>query len=66
MISDFSLWQGDGEERKGRFVVNFSIQRKFWEKGSVKMERMEELASELKKGDRLLSFDLAEGYLHVY
>lgn len=42
--SAFTLWQGDGAERKGRFVVNFSIKRKFWERGSVKMERMDEFA----------------------
>lgn len=46
--SAFTIWQGDAAERRARFVVNFSRQSKFWAKGSVKMERMEELVEELK------------------
>lgn len=60
------MWQGKGVDRKGRFVVKFSIQSKFWEKRSVDMENMNEFASELQEGDRLLSFDLTAGYHHVH
>lgn len=63
--SAFTLWQGEGEERKGRFVVNFSVQSNFWEKESVRTDRMEEFASEMREVDRLLSFDLTAGYRHV-
>ena len=64
--SAFTLWQGESEDRKGRFVNNFSRQSKFWSKGSVKMERMEEFASEIHLGERLISFDLTAGYRHVH
>lgn len=33
------LWQEEGEERKGRFVVNFSIERKFWELAELERVR---------------------------
>lgn len=38
--SAFVVWQGDGEDRKGRFVVNLARQSKHWPKGSVKMETL--------------------------
>lgn len=55
--------EGEGEDRKGTFVRNFSkhpawTESKFWVKRSVKMERMEELASEIHLGESLLSLDL--------
>lgn len=46
--SAFTIWQGEGEDLKGRFVVNFSRQSKMWERGPVKMESMEECASEIR------------------
>lgn len=64
--SALTLFQGDGEERKGRFVVNFSKQSKFWSRKPLKMKKPAEFASELKKGDRMISFDLAAGYRHVH
>ena len=64
--SAFTVWQGDGVSRKGRFVVNFSRQSKFWGKGSVRMERLEEFGDELVEGERLISFDLVAGYRHVH
>lgn len=64
--SAFTIWQGEGEDRKGRFVVNFSRQSKFWKKGSVRMERMEEFAGELRQGEKLISFDIQAGYRHVH
>lgn len=64
--SAFTIWQGDPGSRKGRFVLNFSRQSKFWGKGSVRMERLEEFADEIVEGERLLSFDLAAGYRHVH
>ena len=64
--SAFTIWQGEDGDRKGRFVVNFSRQSKFWPKGSVKMERLEEFSDELHRGESLLSFDLAVGYRHVH
>ena len=36
MISSaFTVWQGEGEDRKGRFVINFKRQSKHWPKGTV-------------------------------
>lgn len=64
--SAFTIWQGEEDDRKGRFVVNFSRQSKFWPKGSVKMERLEEFSDELRRGESLLSFDLAAGYRHIH
>lgn len=64
--SAFTVWRGEGEERKGRFVVNFSRQSKFWAKGSVKMERLEDFSDEIHQGESLISFDLAAGYRHVH
>ena len=64
--SAFTVWQGDPGARKGRFVVNLSRQSKFWAKGSVKMERLEEFTDELEEGERLISFDLVAGYRHVH
>lgn len=66
LSSAFALWKGEGAERKSRFVVNFSIQRKFWDEGSVKIEKMDEFASKLKEGDRLLSLYLAASDHHVH
>ena len=64
--SAFTLWQGEGEDRKGRFVNNFLRQSKFWTKGSVNVEKMEEFAAEIHLGERLISFDLSAGYRHVH
>lgn len=30
VYSSFVVWQGEGAERKGRFVINFSHQSKHW------------------------------------
>lgn len=64
--SAFTLWQGEGDEKKGRFVVNFSIHGKFLKKGSFKTERMEAFASDLKECERLISFNFTAGYRHVH
>ena len=66
LSSAFTVWQGEGEERKGRFVVNFSVQSKFWPKGLVRMERLEEFSDEIHQGENLVSFDLAAGYRHLH
>jgi hypothetical protein len=44
------VWQGEGSERKGRFVINFARQSRNWPKGSVKMETLPGLALGLLKG----------------
>ena len=64
--SAFTVWQGDDGDRKGRFVVNFSRQSKFWTKGSVQMEKLVQFSDELRRGESLISFDLAAGYRHVF
>lgn len=64
--SAFVIWQGDKEERHGRFVVNFHRQSKHWPKGSVKMETIPSFAVELQKGDTLMSWDIKSGYRHFY
>lgn len=66
LSSAFTVWQGEGKDRKGRFVVNFSRQSKFWPKGSMRMERLEEFSDELHQGESLISFDLTAGYRHVH
>lgn len=64
--SAFVVWQGDGEARKGRFVVNFARQSKHWPKGSVKMETLPSFGLEMQKGDTLMSWDVKSGYRHFY
>jgi Reverse transcriptase (RNA-dependent DNA polymerase) len=65
MISSaFVVWQDGPEGRKGRFVVNFSKQRKHWDKGSVKMESLAGYSMSIQKGDHLISFDIKSGYRH--
>lgn len=64
--SAFTVWQGDGEARKGRLVVNFCRQSKHWPRGSVKMEKMTAFALELQRGAVLMSWDVQSGYRHFY
>lgn len=60
------VWQGEGEDRRGRFVIKFSRQSKQWEKGELRMEKMDEFGTGLRKGDHLLAMDLVAGYRHVH
>jgi hypothetical protein len=62
--SAFTHWQGKGEERKPRLVVNFYRQSKFWRKHGLRMETAGGFMELLKEGDRLLSFDVKAGYRH--
>lgn len=48
--SDFTVWQGEEQARKGRFVVNFCRQSKHWPRGSVKMETMTAFAWSCRRG----------------
>lgn len=41
-------------------------QSKFWEKGSVKMDRLEEFSAELYQGEKLISFGMVGEYRHVH
>lgn len=66
LSSAFTVWQGEGEDREGRFVVNISLQSKFWPKGSVKMERLEAFSDEIHPEESLISFDLEAGYRHIF
>jgi hypothetical protein len=52
----FVVWQGEGTERKGRFVINFSRQSRHWPKGSVRMETFPGFALNLVKNDHLMSW----------
>lgn len=63
--SAFVVWKETLEGRKGRFVVNLSVQSGFWAKGSVRMETMGEFASSVEKGDHFLSMDVEKGYRHL-
>jgi hypothetical protein len=47
--SAFTVWQGDGLERKGRFVINFARQSRHWPKGSVKLETLPAFSLSLVK-----------------
>lgn len=64
--SAFTVWQGEGEERKGRFVLNFHRQSKHWCKGSIKMETVPSFSLEMERGDMMLSFDVKAGYRHFF
>lgn len=45
--------------------MKLSRKSKFCPKGSCKTDRLEDFAAELKKGERLLSFDLTDVYRRV-
>lgn len=62
--SAFVVWQG--EEKKGRFVINFHRQSKHWAKGSIKMETIPSFALEMERDDFMFSFDIKAGYRHFY
>lgn len=63
--SAFVHWEGatKSEGKKGRFVQDFHLQSKQWEKKGTRMEKKEEFAL-FRKGDHLLSFDVRAGYRH--
>jgi hypothetical protein len=64
--SAFVVWKGEGAERNGRFVINFSRQSRHWPKGSKKMETLPGFALNLVKNDHLMSWDVKSGYRHFY
>lgn len=64
--SSFTVWQGDGEDLKGWFILNFDIRRKHWPKGSFKMETVPSFAVEMEPGEFVISFDIKAGYSHFY
>jgi hypothetical protein len=64
--STFTVWQGDGLERKGRFVINFARQSRHLPQGSVKMEILTKVSLILVTNDYLMSWDIKSGYRHVY
>lgn len=63
--SSFVVWQDGSEGRKGRFIVNLSVQSKRWAKGSVKMESFPLLPMDLQQRDRMMSMDIVKGYMHL-
>jgi hypothetical protein len=62
--SSFVVWQDGPERRRGRFVVNLLKQSMHWPKGSVRMQTLPEYALELIHGEKMVSFDIKEGYRH--
>jgi hypothetical protein len=64
--SAFTIWQGEGAEKKGRFVINFSRQSRHWPKGTVKMETVPGFGLALLRNDHLMSWDIKSGYRHFY
>lgn len=64
--SSFVVWQGEGQDRKGRFVINLHHQSKHWERGSIRMETLPSFSLELEKDDYLFSFDIMSGYRHFF
>ena len=64
--SAFVAWAGEGEDERGRFVLNFHAQSKHWPRGSVKMETIPTFAMEVEREDVLFSFDIESGYHHFY
>lgn len=65
LSSSFIVWQGEGSETKGSFVVNFHMQRRNWEKFSIKMETIPSFALELET-EFLFSFDIQSGYRQFF
>ena len=63
--SAFVVWQGEGEERSGCFVVNLSRQSTHWQKGTVRMETLPEFAMSVQKGDYMLSIYVEKGLRHL-
>ena len=64
--SAFVVWQGEGEEKKGRFVINFHKQSQHWSRGSVPLETLPSFVLELQQNDTLLSLEIKSGYPHFY
>ena len=52
--SAFTVWQGEGTERRGWFVVDFKSHRKHWPQRSVKMENITGFALNLQQDDHLM------------
>ena len=63
--SAFTTWQGDGADRRGRFVINLHRQSKHWPYRGVKMETMSSFSVELEQDDYLMSWDIRSGYRHL-
>jgi hypothetical protein len=66
LSSAFTVWQGEGAERKGRFVIDFARQSRHWQKGSVKMETLPGFAQDRVRNDALMSWDVMSGHRHFY
>jgi hypothetical protein len=64
--SAFTVWQEEGAERKGRFVINFARQSRHWQKRSVKMEALPGFALDLVRNNMPMSWDVKSGYRHFY
>ena len=62
--SAFVVWQEKEEERKGRLVVNLSLQSQHWTKDTVRMETLAEFAMQVQPGDHMLSMDVLKGFRH--
>lgn len=48
--------------RKGKFIINLSVQSKHWSRGAVKMETLPEFAVSIITGDHMMSMDIVKGY----
>jgi hypothetical protein len=64
--SAFTVWQREGPERKGSFVINFERQSGHWQKESVKMEMLPGFAPGLVRNVVLTSWKVKSGYRHFY
>lgn len=53
-----AVWKEEGEDRKGRFVVNFHKQSKQWPKGILNMEKIPSFAVEMERVEFMFSFDI--------
>lgn len=47
-------------------MVNYSHQSRFWQKGRVKTEKLEDFIEELHQGWKLILFGLVTEYRHVH
>lgn len=58
--SSFEAWKGEGAERKGRFVINFSRWSKHWLKGTVEMDALQGFKLELGNENNVMGYVMFE------
>lgn len=63
--SAFTVWQEKDGLEEPRFVICLNKQSTFFERRSIRMEGLPEFCTHVRKGDRMISFDVKAGYRHL-